>query len=163
MLEFLCAHVSMCMCDSYTTCVETFISSQNICRVTIILSNPPKTFNKVIYLMFLFLLQPFIHSRNFCFSFSCMPGCTQAQRWTSGAAVWFCTPCCVALCPLMMSTFPRSLRRSEEGCSTSRSTWTALWPRCWCSCCKWIPWKEPPSKTSGTESGVFFYQLFNIV
>lgn len=80
-----------------------------------------------------------------------LSGSMQVQRWTSGAVGWSCTPCCVALCPSMMSTSPRSLRRSEEASSTSPSTWLALWLRCSCSCCRWTLWREPPSKTSGAH------------
>lgn len=80
-----------------------------------------------------------------------LSGCMQVQRWTSGAVAWSCTLCCAALCPLMMSTSPRCLRRSEEASSTSQSTWLDLWPLCSCSCCRWTLWREPPSKISGTH------------
>lgn len=80
-----------------------------------------------------------------------LSGSMQAQRLTSGAVGWSCTPCCAALCPLMTSTSPLCLRRSEEASSTSPSTWPALWPRCSCSCCRWTLSREPPSKTSGAH------------
>lgn len=79
------------------------------------------------------------------------PGYTPGLRWTSGAAEWFCMPCCAERCRLTTTTCQHSSRRSATGSSSHLSTWTPPLLAFWNTCFRWTPWREPPSKRFGQK------------